>query len=113
MAALGVYGLVSQTVTERTREFGIRMALGATLAQGMRAVALPAFALAAVGVLIGVALSRAAAGVMAKLVWGVSATDPVTIAAAGAGLLVVALLASCGPAIRLTRLNPAETLRHE
>lgn len=113
LAALGIYSLVAHAVTERTREIGIRMALGATSGQSVRAVATPALALAAVGVLMGVLLSRAAAGLLQKVVWGVSATDALTIAGVGVGLLVIALIASCVPAVRLIRLNPAETLRHE
>jgi predicted permease len=113
LSALGIYGLVAHTVNEKTREFGIRMALGATAAQGMRAVALPAALLAGAGVVTGMALSRGAATVLQKVVWGVSATDPLTIAAAGIILLVIAAIAGWIPAVRLTRLNPAETLRHE
>ncbi len=113
LAAVGVYGLIANSVAERTRELGIRLALGASLSQAMRAVALPGIALALAGIAAGSILAVFASRVLQHLIWGVRAGDPLTFVAAGAGLLAVAAAASFIPALRVTRLNPADTLRHE
>jgi predicted permease len=113
LAAIGIYGLIANSVVERTRELGIRMALGATVSQAMKTVAIAGVLLAAAGVAIGCALARAASQVLRSFVWGVSAADPLTFVAAAAGLLLVAMLASFIPALRVLRLDPAHTLRHE
>src|SRR5262249_5624449 len=98
LAALGIYGLISQAVVERTRELGIRMALGASLSRAIRTVAAAGMLLAALGVLIGSALAKAASQVLRSLLWGVSAADPLTFAAVAFGLLLIAALASLIPA---------------
>ncbi len=113
LAAVGIYGLIANSVAERTRELGIRMALGATTGQAMRAVALPGVALALGGVIVGCVLARAAAQVLRHLVWGVSATDAVTFGMVALTLLLVSAAASFIPALRVARLNPAQTLREE
>jgi predicted permease len=113
LAAVGIYGLIASSVAERTRELGIRLALGATVAQAMRSVALPGVALALAGVLAGSVLAGFASQLLRHLVWGVQPGDPLTFAAVGIGLLGVAAAASFLPALRVTRLNPAETLRQE
>ncbi len=113
LAAIGIYGLISNSVAERTRELGIRMALGATVREGIQAVAVPGVALAAAGVAIGWILARAAAQALRHVIWGVRPGDPLTFAAVAAGLLVVAALASILPALRVSRLDPARTLRTE
>jgi predicted permease len=113
LAAVGIYGLIASSVAERTRELGIRLALGATVAQAMRAVALPGLALALAGVAVGSVLAGFASQLLRHLVWGVRPGDPLTFVAVGLGLLGVAAAASFLPALRVTRLNPAETLRQE
>ena len=113
LAAVGIYGLIANSVAERTRELGIRLALGATVPQAMRAVALPGVALALAGVAAGSVMAGFAAQLLRHLVWGVGPGDPATFVAVGLGLLAVAAAASFLPALRVTRLNPAETLRQE
>ena len=113
LAAVGIYGLIANSVAERTRELGIRLALGATVAQAMCAVALPGVALALAGVMVGSVLAGFASQLLRHLVWGVRPGDPATFVAVGIGLLGVAAAASFLPALRVTRLNPAETLRQE
>jgi len=113
LAAVGIYGLTANSVAERTRELGIRLALGATVPQAMRSVALPGVALALAGVMAGSVLAGLASQLLRRLMWGVRPGDPLTFAAVGIGLLGVAAAASFLPALRVTRLNPAETLRQE
>ncbi|MGA2735892.1 MAG: ABC transporter permease [Bryobacteraceae bacterium] len=113
LAAVGIYGLIANSVAERTRELGIRLALGATVPQAMRSVALPGVALALAGVMAGSVLAGFASQLLRHLVWGVRPGDPLTFVAVGIGLLGVAAAASFLPALRVTRLNPAETLRQE
>jgi predicted permease len=113
LAAIGIYGLIANSVIERTRELGIRMALGASAWEGMRAVAMPGLMLALAGVIVGCLLARACVGVVSHLMAGVRPTDPATFAAAAIFLLLAAAAASLIPALRVTRLNPAETLRAE
>ncbi|MFL6233795.1 MAG: ABC transporter permease [Thermoanaerobaculia bacterium] len=113
LAALGIYSLIASAVVERTREVGIRLALGATRWQTMRAVALPGIVLALVGVLLGCALARIAVQSLQHLIWGVRATDPGTFAGVAVGLLLVATAASILPTLRLARINPATTLRND
>jgi len=113
LAAVGIYGLIASSVAERTRELGIRLALGATVPQAMRAVALPGVVLALAGVAAGSVLAGFASRILGHVVWGVRPGDPLTFVAVGVGLLAVAAAASFLPALRVTRLNPAETLRQE
>jgi ABC-type antimicrobial peptide transport system permease subunit len=113
LAALGIYGLISNTVQERARELGIRMALGATVQQAVSAVLVPGVVLTAAGIVIGAALALAAGGVLQHLIWGVKATDPATYSGVAVLLLIVAALASAVPALRIVRLNPATTLHQE
>jgi putative ABC transport system permease protein len=89
------------------------MALGATLQQAMSQVAAPGIRLAACGVALGGVIAFGVTRVLAHFLWGVSARDPFTFLLAGAVLLGVAVAASILPALRLARLDPAQTLRHE
>ena len=113
LCAIGIHGLIATSVTERTREMGIRMALGATVGQALRTLAMPGIVLAGAGTAIGLVLASASAGLIRHFVWGVGAKDPLTFAVVGATLLIVAVGASLVPALRIFRLDPATTLRHE
>jgi predicted permease len=113
LAAIGIYGLIASSVIQRTRELGIRMALGATTAQAVRTVALPGVALSLAGVMIGCALARGATQTLRHLVWGVTPGDPLTYVAVAIVLLLVAAAASLLPSLRVARLDPASTLREE
>jgi predicted permease len=113
LAAIGIYGLIASSVIQRTREMGIRMALGASTAQAVRTVALPGVALSIAGVVIGCALARGATQTLRHLVWGVTPGDPLTYAAVAIVLLLVAAAASLLPSLRVARLDPASTLREE
>lgn len=113
LAAIGIHGLIATSVTERTREIAIRMALGATAREAMRTVALPGAALAAIGIAAGVPLAVIFSRLVRHVIWGVRPGDPATFAAAAVLLVVVALVASAVPTLRILRLDPATTLRHE
>ncbi|MGH9583981.1 MAG: FtsX-like permease family protein, partial [Bryobacteraceae bacterium] len=113
LAALGVYGLVSESVAQRTREMGIRMALGASVRKLIFTVAIPAIALSLAGIGAGFVLAIFAVRMLSSLICGISAVDPLTFAAVAVLLIAVAALASILPALRLARLDPAQTLRHE
>jgi ABC-type antimicrobial peptide transport system permease subunit len=111
LSAIGIHGLIAHTVAERRREFGIRLALGATPARTMRAVAGSGLALAAVGAVLGGLLSIPATSLVESFLWGVTGRDPVTYVAVVLFMLVVAGLASLLPALRILKLDPAQTLR--
>jgi ABC-type antimicrobial peptide transport system permease subunit len=113
LAALGVYGLIAQSVAERTREMGIRLALGATSQGVVRAAAMPGIQLCLAGIAGGLILALYATRLMKSLIWGVSTTDPWTFAAVASLLLAVAAISSILPALRLSRLDPVQTLRQE
>jgi predicted permease len=113
LSAVGLYGLIAHSVSERTREIGIRMALGATPAATIRAVTLSGLTIASTGAIAGIALAWGAARLVdaSIFLWGVSPHDPLTYASAAILLVLVAGIASLVPALRLLRLNPASTLR--
>jgi ABC-type antimicrobial peptide transport system permease subunit len=111
VAATGIHGLIATSVTERTREMGIRLALGATSQQALRTIVLPGVALAAAGVGVGLVAAFASTPLVAHFVWGVRVTDPMTFTSVALLLLCVALAASVLPAWRIVQLDPARTLR--
>jgi predicted permease len=113
LAFVGIYGLVANSVAVRTRELGIRMALGAGASRVIRTVVTPGVALALAGVAVGCGLAMPATRLLESLLFGVTAGDPATYASVALCLLLAALAASIIPALRIARLNPAETLRHE
>lgn len=113
LAGLGLYGVLSQTVLQRGRELGVRMALGASGRDVVRLVVRQATRLAVVGVVLGLAAGAVATRGLEVLLFGVRPQDPVTFAAVGVGLFVLALLASVVPARRAARLDPMVALRTE
>ena len=113
LASLGIYGLISYAVAQRAREIGIRMALGAQVSDVLRLVIGQGMKLALVGVALGLLVSLALMQTMKNLLFGVSATDPVTFAAIALLLIAVAFLACFVPARRAARVNPMNALRSE
>jgi putative ABC transport system permease protein len=113
LAAVGIYGVVSWNVTRRTRELGIRAALGATAADIMRLVVGGGMRVVLVGLAIGLAGSLALTRILQSLLFETSTFDAVTFLTASAGLTLVALLASLVPAWRAARIDPIVSLRTE
>lgn len=113
LAALGIYGLIAQTVAQRTREMGIRLALGASPQGVVRTAAIPGITLAIAGIACGIVLALFATRLLKSVIWGVAATDPATFVTVALLLIAVAALSSIIPALRLARLDPARTLREE
>ncbi len=112
-ALLGVYGVTSRSVARRTREMGLRVALGAGRGSVRGLVTKEALRLAALGAVAGLAASVAVGGVLQSFLWGVGRTDPLTLALVGGGLILFAVLAALPPALRATRVDPLEALRTE
>jgi putative ABC transport system permease protein len=113
LAAIGIYGVLAYHVTQRTREIGIRMALGAPAQAVLSLVLWQGMSLALIGVGIGVALALALTRAMQRLLFEVEPTDPFTFAGGATLLLGVALLACWLPARRASKVDPMEALRHE
>jgi putative ABC transport system permease protein len=113
LAAVGIYSVLSYIVRGRSREIGIRRALGARTSDVLRLVIVEGMSPVLVGIVTGTIAALASARVMRTLVFGVSASDPATLAAVGATLALVALIASLVPAYRASRLDPVKTLRAE
>jgi putative ABC transport system permease protein len=113
LAALGIYGVISHMVTERTHEFGIRLALGAERQNILRLVLQQGLRLAIVGAALGLVGAVIASHFMAQLLYGVRPTDPLTFAAVALLLIAVALLACYLPARRAIRIDPMIALRYE
>ena len=113
LSAMGIYGLISNVVTERTRELGIRMALGSGVGRAIGVALRPGLIWVLSGVAAGAAAALGLERFLKSFLWGVQPGDPITLIGVGAGLLLATALASLIPASRIARLNPADTLRSE
>jgi putative ABC transport system permease protein len=113
LACVGLYGVISYAVAQRTRELGVRMALGATRGDVLRLVLAQSGQLVAAGVALGLAAAWGSTRAMRSLLYGVEPTDPATFAAVPACLAAVALLAALAPARRATRIDPTIAMRAE
>ena len=111
LAAIGIHGLITHIVTERRREFGVRLALGATPGQTMAAVVRAGVVLAAIGAAAGIALAIPSVRLIESFLYTVRPGDARTYLAVGGLLLFVACLSSVLPALRILRVDPARTLR--
>jgi putative ABC transport system permease protein len=113
IAAVGLYGVVSHSVTERTREIGLRMALGAEQSTILRLFVGQGLMTAATGIVVGVAGALGLSSWLRQILFGVEPTDPATLAVVATILLIVALIACYVPARRATRVDPLVALRAE
>jgi predicted permease len=113
LAAIGLYGVIAYSVSRRTREVGIRMALGAERRQVMRLVLTQGGKLAAAGIAIGIVASAGVGRLLESLLYGVSGLDPAAFGAAAGVLLLVALGANLVPAVTAARVDPVRALRNE
>ena len=113
LAAFGIYGLLSYTVSQRRREIGVRMALGAQRNDILALVVRQGSALVAAGAVLGLAAAAASARILESFLYGIATDDPLTFAVAPLALVAVALAACWLPGLRATRINPMDALRVE
>jgi predicted permease len=113
LSAMGVYAVMAHAIGQRTQEFGIRLALGASPADILRLVGREGLVLAALGILAGLGLTAAATRLLTSFIHGVSAFDPVVFLLMSAALLLIVLAATCIPARRATKVDPMIALRAE
>jgi ABC-type antimicrobial peptide transport system permease subunit len=113
LGAVGLYGTLSYIVAERTREIGVRMALGATAGQVRRMVVVQGARVVAAGVVIGILAALASTRALGSLLYGVAAVDGWTFLAMSAGMVLIGLVASYLPARRASSVDPIESLRSD
>ena len=113
LAAIGIYGVLSYTVTQRTGEIGVRMALGASRGNVLRLVVAQGLGVALVGIAIGTVGALGLARALASLLYGMNGRDPLIFGGSALLLTGVAVLAACVPAVRASRIEPVEALRYE
>lgn len=113
IAAIGLYGIIAWSVSQRTSELGVRMALGARTGDVISLVLREGLALAAAGVLVGVPAAYAASRTFAALLFGIAPTDVPTYVASAVAVLLIAIAASYAPARRVARVDPIVALRAE
>ena len=113
LAAIGIYGVMAYSVSQRTREIGIRMALGAGNEAILNLILARGIALTAIGTVIGLILTTLLVGVMSDLVYGINVTDPLTFIAGSLVLFGAALLSCYIPARRAVRVNPVTALKYQ
>jgi ABC-type antimicrobial peptide transport system permease subunit len=113
LASIGIYGLMSYTVEQRTQEIGIRMALGGERQQMLRMLVVQGMKLTVIGVVVGLAIAYGLTRLLASLLFGVESSDPLTFVGVAAILTLVSFLAIYIPSLRAMAVQPVEALRYE
>ncbi len=113
LTAIGLFGVIAYVVSQRTHEIGVRIALGARRSDVLRLVLRQGLSVTAIGLAIGIGAALVACRLLVPLLYGISASDPMTLAGVACGLGLVTLLACYLPARRAMGIDPAEALRYE